>query len=150
MSENEKRILEMLANTEISVDEAHRLLSALEPEGTRPRITPGAEAEAAPKARGKYLRVKVVPGPGHEHDEDAELVNVRVPLSLIRSGMRLTSVLPVPPEVRERINGALREKGIGLDTRNLKPEDLDELIEALGDLEVKVISDKEIVKVFVE
>ncbi|MFP3898954.1 MAG: hypothetical protein ACLFVD_06545 [Dehalococcoidia bacterium] len=148
MSENEKRILEMLANTEISVDEAHRLLNALEPEAGRPRGVAGAEAKA--RSRGKYLRVKVAPGPGHEHDEDAELVNVRVPLSLVRAGMKFTSVLPVPPEVRERINGALREKGVNFDMRNLSPEELDELIEALSDLEVDVVSDREMVKVFVE
>jgi phenylpyruvate tautomerase PptA (4-oxalocrotonate tautomerase family) len=35
--------------------------------------------------------------------------------------------------------------------RNLKPEDLDELVEALSDLEVDVVSsDGETVKVFVE
>ena len=148
MSENQKRILEMLANKGISVDEAHRLLSALEPEGDK--LGGVAVGEARAKARGKYLRVKVAPGPGHEHDEDAELVDVRVPLSLIRSGMKLTSVLPLPPEARESINGALREKGIDLDMRNLNPEDLDQLIEALSELHVEVVSDKEMVKVFVE
>lgn len=148
MSENGKRILEMLANKEISVDEAHRLLSALEQESGIPGSVPRMEATA--KASGKYLRVKVAPAPGHEHDEDAELVNVRVPLSLVRAGMKFTSVLPLPPEARERINGALREKGINFDMRNLSPQDLDELIEALSDLQVDVVSDKEMVKVFVE
>jgi hypothetical protein len=33
--------------------------------------------------------------------------------------------------------------------RNLKPEDLDEVIEALNDLEVDIASNKDVVKVFV-
>ena len=147
MSENQKKILEMLADKKISVDEAHRLLSALKTEGeAESTAEAGATGKVKPKA--KYLRVCVVPGPGHQHDEDAEVVNVRVPMSLIRSGMKFTSLLP--PEARDRVTGALGEKGINLDMRSMKPEDLEEVIGALEDLEVKVVSDKEIVKVFVE
>jgi Asp-tRNA(Asn)/Glu-tRNA(Gln) amidotransferase B subunit len=62
--------------------------------------------------------------------------------------MRFTSVLP--PEARDKINGALREKGMDFDMRNLKPEDLDQIIEAMSDLEVNVESGKEVVRVFVE
>ncbi len=162
MSENEKKILEMLANKSITVDEAPRLLTALGPEGSTPGSTPVAEAAA--KAKPKYLRVKVVASPGHrhhheedeedeEHEEEddndgAELINVRVPLSLIRAGMKLTSL--IPPEAGEKVSEALREKGVDLDVRNMKPEDLEEMIEALSELQVHVVSGKEVVKVCCE
>jgi hypothetical protein len=146
MSENQKKILEMLANKKISVDEAYRLLSALKSEAPAPEATAGAQTTAKPKA--KYLHVSVAPGVGHEHDEDAELVNVRVPMSLIRSGMKLGSLLP--GEAGEKVTEALGEKGINLDMRNMKPEDVEELIAALGDLEVNVVNEKEVVRVFVE
>ena len=128
MSENQKKILEMLADKKISDDEAYRLLSARKTETGAPESPAG--------------------GAGHQHDEGAELVNVRVPMSLIRSGMKFTSLLPAG--ARDKVTEALGEKGINLDMRNMKPEDLEEIIEALSDLEVKVVSDKEIVKVFVE
>jgi len=147
MAENQKKILEMLADKKISVDEAHRLLSVLEPEGSAREST--ATADTAGKTGPKYLRVTVQPGHGHEHDHDAERVNVRVPMALIRSGMKFTSLLPT--ETRDKVSEALREKGIDFDMRNLKPQHLDELIEALTDLEVDVASsDGEVVKVFVE
>jgi len=147
MAENQKKILEMLADKKISVDEAHRLLSVLEPEGSAREST--ATADTAGKTRPKYLRVTVQPGHGHEHDHDAERVNVRLPMALIRSGMKFTSLLPT--EARDKVSEALREKGIDFDMRNLKPQHLDELIEALTDLEVDVASsDGETVKVFVE
>jgi len=82
------------------------------------------------------------------HDEDAEVVNVRVPVSLIRSGMKLGSLLP--GEAGEKVTEALGEKGINFDMRNMKPEDIEELVEALSDLEVNVVNDKEVVKVRVE
>ena len=160
MSENQKRVLEMLADKKISVDEAYRLLGALKTETGAPESTAGTGA--AGKSKPKYLRVCVIPirghghGQGHGHDEEdeedegggGEMVNVRVPMSLIRSGMKFTSLLP--EGAREKVTDALHEKGINLDMRNMKPEELDEIIEALGDLEVKVVSSKEVVKVFVE
>jgi len=146
MSENQKKILEMLANKRIGVDEAYRLLNALKTETGVPAS--GATPGATGKAKAKYLRVSIQPGSGHEHDDDVGRVNVRVPLSLIRSGMKFTSLLP--PEARDKVNGALHEKGIDFDMRNLKSEDLDEILEALNDLHIDVVSNKDVVKVFVE
>jgi hypothetical protein len=147
MDENKKRILEMLAQNKISTDEAYRLLSALESEGNEAEGTP--EAGTAARMKSKYLRVCVVPGHEREHGGKADRVNIRVPMALIRAGMKFTSLLP--PEARDKVNGALHEKGIDFDMRNLKPEDMDQLLEALSDLEVDVAgSDGETVKVFVE
>jgi len=146
MSENQKKILEMLANKKISVDEAFRLLNVLKTEASAPENT--AEAGTTGKPKPKYLRVTVQPSSGHEHDDYAERVNVRVPMSLIRSGIKFTSLLP--PEARDKVTGALRDKGMDFDMRNLKPENLETIIEALNDLEVDVVSSKEVVKVFVE
>jgi hypothetical protein len=147
MDENKKRILEMLAQNKISTDEAYRLLSALESEDSTSEGTP--KAGTAAKIKSKYLRVCIVPGHEREHGGKGDRVNVRVPMTLIRAGMKFTSLLP--PEARDKVNGALREKGIDFDMRNLKPEDMDELLEALSDLEVDVAgSEGETVKVFVE
>ena len=107
------------------------------------------KADTAVKGKAKYLRVTVLPEPDNEHSGNTDRVNVRVPMSLIRAGIKLTSL--IPPEARDKVNGALREKGIDFDVRNVKPEDLEGLIEALSDLEVDVVSSKgEKVKVFVE
>jgi len=147
MSESRKRILEMLAQKKISTDEAYRLLDALET-GEHGEESSG-KASTIVKEKPKYLRVTVLPDPANEHPEKADRVNVRVPMSLVRAGVKLTSL--IPPEARDKVNGALREKGIDFDVRNIKPEDLEELIEALEDLEIDVVSSKgEKVKVSVE
>ena len=147
MTENKKKVLEMLAQNKISTDEAYRLLSALESEGSTSEGTP--KAGTAARMKSKYLRVCILSGSEHEHGGKSDRVNIRVPMTLIRSGMKFTSLLP--PEARDKVTGALREKGIDFDMRNLKPEDMDELLEALSDLEVDVAgSDGETVKVFVE
>jgi hypothetical protein len=147
MSESQKKILEMLAEKKINADEAYRLLSALEPEGRAPGS--GPEKETGAKTKPKYLRCSIVSGHGDEHGGKGGHVNVRVPMTLIRSGVKLTSLLP--REARDKVTSALEEKGIDFDMRNVKPEDLDELIEALSELEVDIVgSDGEVVKVCVE
>jgi hypothetical protein len=147
MSESRKKILEMLANKKISVDEAYRLLSVLEPEGSASEGAP--KTGTGPKTRPKYLRCCITSGPEKERGDRGDHVNVRVPITLVRSGIKLTSLLPL--EARDKVTSALHEKGIDFDMRNVKPEELDELVEALSELEVDIVSrDGEIVKVFVE
>ena len=89
MSDNQKRILDLLAEKKISVDEAQRLLSLTEPDkdtGTR-----GPEESAGPRGKPKYFRVLVQPEEGSGKDN----VNVRIPIALIRAGMKLTALIPV-------------------------------------------------------
>src|SRR4030042_797778 len=101
MAENRKRILEMLAEKKISVDEAQRLLALLEPEAdTGPRET--RSGKEAPK----YLRVTVTPTA--EGGQGGDRVNVRVPMSLIRAGVKFTSL--IPPDVYKHVDDTLKEK----------------------------------------
>jgi hypothetical protein len=147
MTENQKKILEMLAQNKISVDDAYRLLNVIDSTESGQEST--LKTETAAKAKPKYLRVTVLPDPANQHSQNVDRVNVRVPMSLIHSGIKLTSLIPA--EARDKVNGALREKGIDFDVRNVRPADIEELIEALSDLEVDVVSSKgEKVKVFVE
>ena len=147
MSENQKKILEMLAKNKISVDDAYRLLNAIDSEEKEPDSA--VKAEPAVKTRPKYLRVTVMPDPDKGNAENVDRVNVRVPMSLIRAGIKLTSL--IPPVALNKINESLKDKGINFDVRTVKPEDIEELTDALGELEVDVDSAKgEKVKVFVE
>ena len=147
MSENKKKILEMLADKKISVDDAYRLLSVMEADRGQPGDIPRAEPEV--KGKPKYLRVSVMPDPENEHAENVDRVNVRVPMSLIRAGIKLTALIPT--EALDKVNGALKDKGINFDVRSVKSEDIEELIDALGELEVDVVSGHgEKVRVFVE
>jgi len=137
MTESRKKILEMLAENKISADEAERLLSATETRESAPRENGTTVESEIVKRLPKYLRVVVEPGPdATENGKTPDRVNVRVPMSLIRAGMKLTSL--IPPQASDKMNEAMREKGVDFDLKNLKPEDLDELIAALSDLEVDV------------
>jgi dihydropteroate synthase len=57
-------------------------------------------------------------------------------MSLIRAGIKMKAL--IPPEAKDKINGALHDKGIDFDIDTMKNEDIEELIEALGDMEVDI------------
>ena len=143
MSDNQKRVLEMLAEKKITVDEAYRLLALVEPEGEAGAAASGG-GEAVGKRRPKYLRVSVQPNA----EGGGERVNIRVPVALIRAGMNLASLMP--SIAVSRASEALKEKGLDLDLSRIKGEDLDQLVEALNDLEVDVKDKKERVRIHTE
>ncbi|HEU5025623.1 MAG TPA: hypothetical protein VFV01_11950 [Spirillospora sp.] len=143
MNEQRRQILEMLADGRITADEAERLIDALE--RARPGSAPAAGAAANP--RPKYLRVLVSwaddsggDGPGR--------VNVRIPLQLLRAGVRVASL--IPPPALARINAELDRSGVPIDLAELRPQHIEELIEHLDDLTVDVDDPDTTVRVFCE
>ena len=142
MSEERTRILSMLKDGKISLAEAEELLDAIE--GSEQ--TDGNQGEHVEKSgTPKYLRVVVTPGDGKP---DGENVNIRVPLQLIRAGIKLGAI--IPDGARHKVDHALREKGMGIDLKNLKSGDIESLIEALTDMSIDVDSEDEKVRIFCE
>jgi len=146
MTDNQRRILEMLAEKKISVDEAERLLAAVGSSAGDEAGTLGAFQVRKPPH--KYLRVVVTPGSDEGVQAKAGHVNIRLPLGLIRAGMKFTAF--IPPDKANQVNEALRSKGLDFDVRNLSKEGVEELIEALGEMEVNVDSNREKVRIYVE
>ncbi len=144
MSDNQRKILEMLAEGKIKVDEAQRLLSLVD-SGRGNSV--GADSSAS-KSAPRYLYVVVEPKPGASSERKHSRVNVRVPFGLIKAGMKLTALMPA--EAAEKVNAAMREKGMDFDLRRLKYEDIEELIIALRDSHINVDTDDETVRVYAE
>jgi hypothetical protein len=138
MSTERKQVLEMLAEGKISAEDADRLLEKLASSG---RQAEGDTGNAAGEAKGskptpKFLRVEV-------DANDGDRVNIRVPISLVRTGIKLSTMLP------SKVSRKLTENGI--DLSQLSGLDGDELVQALRELTVDVHSnDGDKVRVFCE
>jgi hypothetical protein len=123
MNENRRRILDMLASGKITAEEAERLLGVVENE----------PAGAPRNGKPKFIRV-VVTDEGR-HGEPVN-VNVRVPMQLLRAGVKLANLIPAA--ARERVNFALQKEGVPIDLNEIKPENLEEVIEHLSELTVDI------------
>jgi hypothetical protein len=138
MSTDRKQVLEMLAQGKISAEDADRLLEKLA--GSESAAQDDA-AKAAGDATGakpapKFLRVEV-------DAKDGDRVNIRVPMFLVRTGVKLSTMLP------SKVSSKLTENGI--DLSQLSGLDGDDLVRALRELTVDVQSDRgDKVRVFCE
>ncbi|AHI01445.1 hypothetical protein GCM10010174_09510 [Kutzneria viridogrisea] len=140
MNEQRKDVLDMLAEGKITAAEAERLIAALE----RDQPAAPSSLEARPKGRAKYLRVVV----DTLEDGEPTRVNVRVPLQLLRAGVKLAAL--IPPRALDKVNAELNESGLPFDLTQLKPEQLEEFVDQLDELTVEVDQADGTVRVFCE
>jgi len=138
MSEERKKVLEMLAAGKITADEAEKLLDKLSsnPSTATPSSETPPASSASTSAKPKYLRI-IVDQPGREQ------VNMRFPLSMIGSGRGLLAIMP------KHINERLAEYGINAGSFTaLNGDDLGQAIRELN-MDVNQVGGKK-VKIFCE
>jgi hypothetical protein len=138
MNEEPRQVLQMLGEGKITADEAERLIDALEHERPEP---PGAVSRQKP--RPKYLRVLIV-----DNSAAPGRINIRVPLQLLRAGVRLTSL--IPPQALTRVNTELDKVGVPIDLTQLRPQDIEELIDQLDEVTVDIDDSDSKIQVFCE
>ena len=128
MSEETRKVLEMLSNGKISVPEAEALLTAVKV----------ASENEQKKAEPRYFRI-LVNKPARD-GKKAENVNIKVPITVVRGGLRLSSIFP----------GLLGKKkiqlddGTELDLSKIHYTDLEAMIKDIGELTVDVDGDAQV------
>jgi hypothetical protein len=122
MSEETRKVLEMVSNGKITVLEAEQLLTAVNV----------ASQNEEKKAEPRYFRI-LVNKPARD-GEKGENVNIKVPMTVVRGGLRLSSIFP----------GILGKKkiqmddGTELDLSKIHYADLEAMIKDIGELTVEV------------
>lgn len=143
MSAERRKVLEMLAAGKITPEEAERILNRLaspaRPENAVDNKALGAadseQSEGRPKIP-RFFRV-VVDSP------DGDGVDIRLPIGLIRTGLKLSTLMP------GRVSNRLSERGI--DLSHLGELDDEALIKELAALQIDVdAGDGESVRIFCE
>lgn len=140
MNEPRRDILGMLAEGKITADEAEQLIAALE----RDQPPVGASSEIRPKGKAKYLRLEV------DTTENGEpgRVNARVPLQLLRAGVQLAAL--IPPQALDRANAELSRSGVPIDLTQLKPGQLEALVDQLDEVTLEVDQPDAKIRVYCE
>jgi hypothetical protein len=146
MNENRRQILEMLAAGKITTEEAERLIAALEGPSLPAPVNGGnggrtVDPQARARTKAKFLRVLV-----EASDKGGPTtVNVRVPMQLLYAGVRLAALIPA--QAHDQLDEALNRHGVPLTLSQIKPENLEDLIDHLEDLTVDVDAKEDNTKV---
>lgn len=137
MSEEKTKILEMLSNGKITVEEADKLLNAV---GNEKML----EQKNVPtdNTGSKFMYINVEPKEG----KSSERVNVKIPFALMKAGLNIAGL--IPKEAQDKINEKMSDKGMSFNLSDLKPENVKELMDSLEEFTVDVDSDDSIVKIF--
>ena len=134
-----RRILDLLAAGTISGDEAEHLLDALGENDIPPSAT--TDHPVAPRPRARYLHIVV-----SNRADQREHVKIRIPLSLISSGMKLARLLP--EDTRQQIDTALHDNGLSISLADITADDIDDLISTLDELEINVNDNTQVVRIY--
>ncbi len=118
-----KRVLELLSQGKVTVDEAEQLLAAIK-EGAA-----GAAGQASPR----WMRITM-----HKDASDGRPernVNVRIPLALARSGLKLGAMVQM---FNPRLQEEFRKQGVDVDFTKVDLADLSKALEDLGETTIEV------------
>jgi hypothetical protein len=149
MSDDTRRILDLLAQGKITVDEADQLLRAMSTSSDAAQTAAAASNE--PSAAPRYVRITVHKTPKDKTAKDDcrdKDVNIRVPIAVVRSGMRLGALIPGFPG--DAVSARLRERGIDVDFSKLDTAALEHVLKQLGDTNIEVDSGKAQVRISCE
>lgn len=141
-----RRILDLLAQGKITVDDADQLLRAIGA-ATTSEPPPGPSNGTTPKAAAaKWLRVTVDKAP--KDGRPRRQVSIRVPMTLVRGGVKLGAMFP--HMAREPLGRQLREQGIDVDLSKIDLSQLDSVLNDLGETTIDVDDGKAQVKITCE
>ena len=127
MNEEKRKVLEMLSDGKISVAEAEQLLHAVE--------FPGENETRA--AEPRFFRI-LINQPARD-GKKAENVNIRVPITVVRGGLRLTALFPMMGKKKIQL-----DNGTELDLSKINYADLEAMIRDIGELTVDVDGDAQV------
>jgi len=127
-----RRVLELLAQGKISVDEAADLINA---------VKQASDAPAPPTPRWLRITMNRDAGDGRP----AKNVNVRVPLGLARSGIRIGAMVPFMfgPKFREEF----RKQGVDVDWSKIDLSEIETALKDLGETTIDVDDGKAQIRV---
>ena len=153
-TDDTRRILDMLSQGKITVDEADRLLKAVGAERPVETAAAGADAAADGRPRARWFRINI-----HKPAKDAmhrpKDVNIRVPIAIVKGGMRLGAIIAT--FAGEKAAQRMKERGLDLDLKTINGdlsrmngEEFDLFMRSLDETNIEIDVGKAQVRITVE
>ena len=151
-TDDTRRILDLLAEGKITVDEADQLLKAVgaatasEPAGDTP------DGDSGP-SRPRWIRINV--RKVANENRKAKDVNIRVPVAVMKGGIRLGAI--IASFAGEKAAQRMRERGMDLDLAKISGDlskmngpEFDQFLKTLDDVNIEVDDGKAQVRITCE
>ena len=146
-----RRVLDLLALGKITVDEADRLLKALNTDGHE-ESAPEGEASSRPAAR--WIRINISK-PANDASHKPKNVNIRVPIGIVKGGMRLGAIIGT--FAGEKAARRMKAEGHDIDLARISSDlskmngpEFDEFMKSLNDTDIEIDDGKATVRITAE
>jgi hypothetical protein len=150
-TDDTRRILDMLSQGKITVDEADRLLKALAADG--PADTAAADTATDAK-RARWVRINIHK-PSTEDGHKAKDVNIRVPIAVVKGGMRLGAIIGTfaGEKAARRMKARVLDidlAAINSDLSGMNGPEFDAFLRSLNDTNIEIDDGKSQVRITCE
>ena len=149
-TDERRRVLDMLAQGKLTVEEADQLLRALDARRDDGSAATDAAGDATPP---RWVRIQVLK-PSKE-GRDAKEVNIRVPIAVVRGGMRLGAIIAT--FAGEKAAQRMKERGVDLDLSKINTDfskmngaEFDAFMKSLDEMNIQVDDGKSQVRITCE
>ena len=150
-TDDARRILDMLQEGKITVDEADRLLKALNAE--QPPETATADTATNGRERVRWIRINIQKPANDGHR--AKNVNIRVPIAIVKGGMRLGAIIGT--FAGEKAARQMKAQGLDIDLAKISSDlsqmngpEFDEFLRSLNEANIEIDDGKSQVRITTE
>jgi hypothetical protein len=150
-TDDTRRILDMLSQGKITVDEADRLIKATSAD--RPAEPATADAATDGK-RVRWFRINIHK-PAKDQMHTPKDVNIRVPVAVVKGGMRLGAIIAT--FAGEKAAQRMKERGLDLDLSTINGDlsrmngaEFDTFLKSLDDMNIEIDDGKSRVRITAE
>jgi hypothetical protein len=151
-TDDTRRILDMLSQGKITVDEADRLIKAVSAD--RPSETAAADTSTDGKRRARWFRINIQK-PVKDETGGPKNVNIRVPIAVVKGGMRLGAIIAT--FAGEKAAQRMKARGLDLDLSAINGDlsrmngaEFDAFMKSLDDMNIEVDDGKSQVRITAE
>ena len=151
-TDDTRRILDMLSQGKITVDEADRLIKAMSADP--PAETATADTATDGRRRPRWFRINIHK-PAKDQTHRPKDVNIRVPITVVKGGMRLGAIIAT--FAGEKAAQRMKERGLDLDLSTINGDlsrmngaDFDTFLKSLDDMNIEIDDGKSQVRITTE
>ena len=151
-TDDTRRILDMLSQGKITVDEADRLLKAMCAD--RPAETATADTATDGREPVRWIRINIHK-PAKDQTHRPKDVNIRVPIAIVKGGMRLGAIIAT--FAGEKAAKQMKERGLDLDLSTINGDlsrmngaEFDAFLKSLEDTNIEIDDGKSQVRITAE
>ena len=147
-----RRVLDMLSQAKISIDDADRLIKAMRTERPADSATADPAADSRPPVR--WFRINIHK-PAKDEAHKPKDVNIRVPIAVVKGGMRLGAIIAT--FAGEKAAQRMKERGLDLDLSTINGDlsrmngaEFDTFMKSLDDMNIEIDDGRSQVRITAE